>query len=172
MPGPALIVSWHMKRMMGICMAAVMMLGCSKKVTVEAANPPKPDTLTSSYDEAAMDKAIATARGRVDEFLKVLEEKGADSFSVKAPIRDGDETEHFWIVDVSYKNGVFSGEIGNDPGIVRNVKLGQTWEIKKEEISDWMYTKGDLIHGGFTIDPLLGSFPKEEADALRSKLVR
>lgn len=90
----------------------------------------------------------------------------------EAALHDGDEGEHFWIVDVSYKNGVFSGKIGNDPGIVRNVKLGQTWEIKKEEISDWMYTKGDLIHGGFTIDPLLGSFPKEKADALRSKLVR
>ncbi len=91
---------------------------------------------------------------------------------MKAPIHDGDQTEHFWIVNVTYENETFSGRIGNDPGIVKNVKTGQAWKIKKDEISDWMYTKGDRIHGGFTIDPLLDSYPKEEADALRSKLVR
>ncbi len=149
-----------------------MFAGCSKSNKDQAADSPKPKTLTEEYDEAEMDAAIGTARSRVDEFLNVLGENAADSFSVKAPIHDGDETEHFWIVGVSYNDGVFSGRIGNDPGIVKNVKAGQPWEIKKDEISDWMYTKGDRIHGGFTIDPLLGSFPKDKADALRSKLVR
>ncbi len=115
---------------------------------------------------------MATARSRVDEFLTVLSTNEADSFSVKAPINDGEETEHFWIVNVSYKDGVFSGEIGNDAGVVTNVKAGQRWEIKKGDISDWMFTKGDRIHGGFTIDPLLNSFPKDRADELRVKLVR
>jgi uncharacterized protein YegJ (DUF2314 family) len=161
-----------MKYLLTTCIAALMIVGCTKSDKTQAADPSTPETLTETYDEDAMDAAIATARSRVDEFLKVLEDKGADSFSVKAPVQDGDETEHFWVVNVSYADGVFSGEIGNDPGIVKNVKAGQTWQIKKDEISDWMYTKGDLIHGGFTIDPLLGSFPKDKADALRSKLVR
>ena len=149
-----------------------MIVGCSKSNKNQAADSSKPETLTEEFDEAAMDAAIGTARSRIDEFLKILQQKGADSFSVKAPIQDGDETEHFWIVNISYADGVFSGEIGNDPGVVKNVKAGQKWQIKKDEISDWMYTKGDMIHGGFTIDPLLGSFPKDKADALRSKLVR
>ena len=149
-----------------------MIVACSESDKNQAGNKPMPETLTEEYDESAMDAAIATARSRVDEFIKVLDAKGADTFSVKAPIKDGDDTEHFWIVDVSYADGVFSGEIGNEPGIVTNVKAGQAWQIQKDEITDWMYTKGDLIHGGFTIDPLLDSFPKDEADALRSKLVR
>ncbi|MCV5961615.1 DUF2314 domain-containing protein, partial [Escherichia coli] len=37
---------------------------------------------------------------------------------------------------------------------------------------DWMYTRGDKIYGGYTIDPLLATYPKEEADELRAKLVR
>ena len=45
-------------------------------------------------------------------------------------------------------------------------------KIKKEDISDWMYTRGDKIYGGYTIDPLLVTYPKEEADELRAKLVR
>lgn len=152
--------------------AALMLAGCSESGRKPADDSSTPETLTDAYDDAAMDAAIATARSRVDEFLKVLEENGADSFSVKAPVQDGDATEHFWIVNVSYADGVFSGEIGNDPGIVSNVRLGQAWNIGKNEISDWMYTRGDRIHGGFTIDPLLDSFPKEKADALRAQLVR
>lgn len=131
-----------------------------------------PETLARNYDDKAMDAAIATARRRVDEFIAILARKGADSFSVKAPIKDANGTEHFWITDVTYANGAFTGQIGNDPGIVKNVKLGQTWTVKKEDISDWMYEVGDKIHGGFTIDPLLDSFPKEQADELRKKLVR
>lgn len=161
-----------MKHLLTICAAALISVGCSKHDDKHADNSPKPETLTKEFDEAEMNAAIATAKSRVDEFLKILGEDGADSFSIKAPIQEGDETEHFWIVNVSYKDGVFSGEIGNDPGFVKNVKAGQTWEVKKEDISDWMYTKGDRIHGGFTIDPLLGSFPKDKADVLRSKLVR
>ena len=45
-------------------------------------------------------------------------------------------------------------------------------KIKKEDISDWMYPRGDKIYGGYTIDPLLVTYPKEEADELRAKLVR
>lgn len=161
-----------MKIFLTTCIAFLMIVGCSKSNKNQAASESMPETLTNEYDETAMDAAIVTARSRIDEFLKVLGDKGADSFSVKAPVHDGDEIEHFWIVDVSYADGVFSGEIGNDPGIVKNVKAGQAWQIKKDEISDWMYIKGDLIHGGFTIDPLLESMPKDKAHALRSKLVR
>ncbi|SRY16853.1 ydjO [Escherichia coli] len=72
----------------------------------------------------------------------------------------------------TFPNGMFIGVISNDPGIVTNVEYGQEWKIKKEDISDWMYTRGDKIYGGYTIDPLLVTYPKEEADELRAKLVR
>lgn len=142
--------------------AALAFGGCTRQ----------PDTLTSRYDEKEMASAIATAKRRVEEFVSALDKKGADSFSVKAPIKDGNRTEHFWLTDVTYADGVFTGKVGNEPGTVKNVRLGQTWQVKKDEISDWMYTLGDRIHGGFTIDPLLASFPKDKADALRRKLVR
>jgi uncharacterized protein YegJ (DUF2314 family) len=136
--------------------------GCAKQ----------PETLSKDYDAKQMEAAIATAQARVGEFIAILEKKGADSFSVKAPITDKHGTEHFWITDVTYKDGAFTGQIGNDPGVVKNVKFGQTWTVKRAEISDWMYLIGEKIHGGFTIDPLLPSFPKDKADAIRAKLVR
>ncbi|MEJ1555317.1 DUF2314 domain-containing protein [Escherichia coli] len=103
---------------------------------------------------------------------QVMNKKDADTFAVKAPITDHGRTEHFWLTDVTYSNGMFIGVISNDPGIVTNVEYGQEWKIKKEDISDWMYTRGDKIYGGYTIDPLLVTYPKEEADELRAKLVR
>jgi uncharacterized protein YegJ (DUF2314 family) len=141
----------------------LLIAGCSKD----------PETLVrGGFDEAQMDAVIKRARGEVDEFLKVLATSNADSFSVKAPIKDENGTEHFWISDVRYENGEFVGKIGNEPGIVENVKMGQEWKIKKEEISDWMYMRGEKIHGGYTIDPLLPTMDEAEANSLRRKLVR
>ena len=133
-----------------------------------------PETLVqeSGYDEGAMDEAVAIARSRVGEFVEVLGSGDADSFSVKAPIVDGDGTEHFWLNDVVLEGDVFQGVIANEPGIVGNVEMGQPWSIDREEISDWMFVRGNMIHGGFTIDPLLGSMPDEDAEAMRSRLVR
>lgn len=142
-----------------------LLAGCSGPAT-------KPETLVEQYDEAEMGRAIATARSKVGEFLAALEKGDADSFSVKAPITDPNGTEHFWITDVTFKDGSFTGLIGNDPGVVRNVRYGQSWTIKQDEISDWMFLRGEKIHGGFTIDPLLPTFPKDKADALRAQLVR
>ena len=132
----------------------------------------KPATLTDEYDQKEMDAAIAKARSTVDDFIVVLNQKGADSFFIKAPITDANGTEYFWVSDVTYSNGTFVGKIGNEPGIVKNVKEGQVWSTQKAEVADWMYMKGDRIHGGYTIDPLLASMPKDQAARMRSQLVR
>jgi uncharacterized protein YegJ (DUF2314 family) len=131
----------------------------------------KPETLVEGgYDEAEMDAAIARARSEVDSFIAILEKGDGEDFGVKAPIEDGEETEHFWLTDVSYEDGVFEGLIGNDPGVVKNVKFGQKWTIKKNEISDWMFMRDGKIHGNYTMRPLLKTLPKEEADQMRSML--
>ena len=130
------------------------------------------DTLVEEYDQSEMDKAIALARSKTDEFLAVLAEGDADSFSVKAPIADENGTEHFWLTDVVFKDGEFHGLVGNDPGIVKNVRFGQEWKIAKDDISDWMFMKEGMIHGCYTIEPLLPSMTEEEAAAFRAKLVR
>jgi uncharacterized protein YegJ (DUF2314 family) len=139
------------------------LLGCSSK----------PETLvTEGYGQQEMDAAIARARAEVDHFITALEENRGEDHAVKAPVIDAGQTEHFWITDVTYKDGVFTGMIGNDPGTVSNVKFGDQWSVKRDEISDWMYMQEEKIHGGYTIDPLLGTMPAEEAEAMRQRLAR
>ncbi|MEM0897259.1 MAG: DUF2314 domain-containing protein [Verrucomicrobiota bacterium] len=131
-----------------------------------------PETLVSSYNESEMDAAIEKAKATVGDFVEALAIGEADEFSIKAPISDSNGTEHFWISDVAYADGKFTGLIANDPGVVKNVEYGQSWSVEKNEISDWMFMRGEMIHGGFTIEALLASYPEEEANLMRSKLVR
>ena len=145
---------------------------CSKSEKVLEAPPVVDRPLVVDYDAAEMEKAVATARSRVGEFTAALAKGGAESYSVNVPITDINGTEQFWISAVTYVDGQFTGRIGNDPETVQTVKNGQVWTVPQEEISDWMFTVDGKIHGGFTIDPLLATYPKEEADALRAKLVR
>jgi uncharacterized protein YegJ (DUF2314 family) len=141
------------------------------RTEVESSDEELPETLIpGGYDHAEMDAAIARARAEVDNFIAVLEKRQGSDFNVKVPITDQDQTEHFWITDVTYQNGVFEGKIGNEPGRVRNVEIGQKWRATKAEISDWSFMRDDKMHGNYTMRPLLKTLPKEQADAYRSLL--
>jgi uncharacterized protein YegJ (DUF2314 family) len=90
---------------------------------------------------------------------------------VKAPIADEDNTEYFWLTDVTYVAGKFHGTIGNEPGLVSHVKLGQKWTIAKSDIADWLFMRGGKMYGNYTIRPLLHTLPKEQAAYFKSILV-
>lgn len=130
-----------------------------------------PETLVKGgYDEQEMDAAVNRARNEVDSFIEEMSEGNGTDFSVKAPVEDNGRIEHFWLTDLVYHGDEFEGMIGNDPGIVGNVKIGQKWTIKKSEISDWMFMRDGKIHGNYTMRPLLKTMPEEEAAKLRSIL--
>ena len=131
------------------------------------------DTLvTGGYDKQAMSDAIQHARKETDQFIEIMNKKDADTFAVKAPITDHGRTEHFWLTDVTYSNGMFIGVISNDPGIVTNVEYGQEWKIKKEDISDWMYTRGDKIYGGVNTFSFFVFYPKKKKEEIKAKIDR
>ncbi|WP_250693207.1 DUF2314 domain-containing protein, partial [Escherichia coli] len=71
-----------------------------------------------TYDKQAMSDALQQPRKETDQFSEIMNKKDADTFAVKAPITDHGRTEHFWLTDVTYSNGMFIGVISNDPGIV------------------------------------------------------
>jgi uncharacterized protein YegJ (DUF2314 family) len=130
-----------------------------------------PETLIEDgYDQKEMDAAIARARSEVDSFIAEMSKGNGSDFAVKVPIEDKGETEHFWLTDIVYRNGKFEGVIGNEPGIVTNVKFGQKWTAKKSEISDWMFMRDGKMYGNYTIRPLLKTMSEEEAAKYKSML--
>lgn len=156
------------------------LVGCSQSQTPDASNlsetakpadETKPETLVEGgYDEKEMDAAIARARSEVDKFIAELENPTGIDHAVKAPIEDNGQVEHFWLSNLTFENGEFKGIIDDEPGVVKNVKLGQEWTVKKADISDWMFMRDDKMYGNYTMRPLLKTLPPEEAAQLRSIL--
>ena len=79
-----------------------------------------PDTLVGGgYDEAKMEAAIERAKDEVDSFIKVMKKGGGTDFSVKAPVVDGENTEHFWLTDIEYADGQFTANSRERSGTIR-----------------------------------------------------
>ena len=148
-----------------LLLAATTLSGCSKS--------DQPADLVTSVrsDDPAMNAAIDRARSEVDVFIKILDAGDADSYSVKVPITDHGKTEHFWLSNITYADGLFTGSIDNTPEVVSNVKMGQQITVKKTEISDWLYMKNGKMYGNYTVRVLLPKMPPEDAAKIRAMLV-
>ena len=115
-------------------------------------------------DDPKMAAAIDNARSTVDRFIQNLEKPkpSQSGFSVKLPVKDGDNVEHMWVLPVRYENGTFSGTINNEPDKVKTVKIGDQVKVAKDQISDWMFVDDGKLMGGYTIRVLRDSMPEQE----------
>jgi len=146
------------------CIVTALLLGCG--------GPASRDKVVHvAKDDAEMDQAIATARSRLPEFWAAYDQpEGATDFALKVEITDAKGTEFFWVTDLERRDGKLFGMINNDPNIVTSVKYGQVIEVPDDKIADWMFLRGEKMHGNLTLRPLLKTLPKDEADALRAQL--
>ncbi len=117
-----------------------------------------------------MNAAMARARATIEPVLQKLEEGSVDTFSVKVQVKDGEQVEYFWLNNIDFQDGIFTGTIDNDPEVVHNVKLGQKVTVKKGEIADWLYTKNGKMYGNYTLRVLLKKMPPEEVAKYRKIL--
>lgn len=104
-------------------------------------------------DDAAMAAAVAEARRRWPDFLEALKSRGpGDSFSIKAPVTVGDNTEYIWIEVDGFASDVVFGKLGNEPVALDGLRLGSAVEIPLEDLNDWCYSKeGGEPVGLFTL---------------------
>ena len=103
-------------------------------------------------DDPAMTAAIRDARGTVRSFVaRLARGPVSGSVSVKAPVTDGQDTEHLWLAPVRVANGRFHGVVANEPVLVEGLEAGDTLSIPIDSISDWMLVDRDTVFGGFTV---------------------
>ncbi|MEQ1577485.1 MAG: DUF2314 domain-containing protein [Hyphomicrobium sp.] len=121
--------------------------------------------------DGEMAAAMAKARASLPEFWAKLDQPGADEsdFSLKVAIEGGNasEVEHFWLVNISRKDGKIMGTISNDPSTVKTVRRGQIYEVNPDKISDWMFKRGGKMVGNETMRPLLKRLPAQQAEGYR-----
>ena|SRR3974390_183557 len=117
-----------------------------------------------------MAAAMRKAQSTLADFLKVAAapRPGAQGFSLKVAVREGDRAEYFWITPFTNNGSQFSGQINNTPRVVHSVKLGQTITFAKSDIVDWMYIENGRMKGNYTACALLKSAPKNEAEEFKN----
>ncbi len=123
-------------------------------------------------DDAEMNRAMERARAEVSTFVDGLQnpKPGDRDFAFKAPVKQGDQVEHFWLDNVHHEASHLVGAIGNDPQAVRNVKVGDQLKVRIAEISDWMFVRDGVLVGGYTIRVMLGRLGEEERKEMLASL--
>jgi uncharacterized protein YegJ (DUF2314 family) len=118
-----------------------------------------------------MAAAMRKARATLPEFLALARAPRplTTGFAVKVAVRDGDNTEYFWITPFKEQNRRFNGSINNTPRLVKTVKFGQALDFSEDEIVDWLYVDGGKMKGNYTVCALLKREPKEQAEAAKKR---
>lgn len=134
----------------------------------------KNDELAFMQDEEpAMRKAFQAARATLDEFLEKAKSHppGTSSYAVKVGVKEGKNTEYFWIAELASAGDEFVGRLSNQPRIAKSVKLGQTYRFSKSQIVDWTYLdrSNGKMAGNFTACALLSKEPPAEAEAMKKR---
>lgn len=132
----------------------------------------KPDTLTQDFDQKKMSAAIAQGRSTFNQFLTRFRHPhpGDELFNVKVRIEDKNGVEYFWVGDLNLNKEPYSGIIGDEPGIVQSVKLGQKYQFTRKDVADWMYMSHGKMQGNYTLRVELESMTLQEAADLRKKV--
>jgi uncharacterized protein YegJ (DUF2314 family) len=74
-------------------------------------------------------------------------------------MRDSKMTEYMWVSVSALENGMIYGRLDNEPVELKRLRSGDRVRVPVAELNDWLYTRGDLLAGGFTID-VLSRLPK------------
>jgi uncharacterized protein YegJ (DUF2314 family) len=99
--------------------------------------------------------AVREARRRWPEFVAAFEQRQAGQlFSVKVPVREGKHTEYVWLSVSALENGMIYGRLDNEPVAMKRLRAGDRLRVPVANLNDWLYTRGETLAGGFTIEVL------------------
>jgi uncharacterized protein YegJ (DUF2314 family) len=123
-------------------------------------------------DDAGIEAAKAEARRTVNEFIARLERaEGISHQAVKAElVVEGGGSEHVWVSDVRYEDGMFVGAIGNTPVRATGFRLGEIMRVQPTQISDWSYVEDGRLVGGYTIRHIRSRMSERERRSMDENL--
>jgi uncharacterized protein YegJ (DUF2314 family) len=158
---------------LGVYLPETALLKASDEYLVEAMGSDDPLRAISQLadvpvvqaeDEELMDAAVDEARRRLPEFVRAFHSRTPDQFfSVKAPFEDEKHGEWMWVRVLSIAGNTFTGELGNAPVYLKNVREGDIVTVKADEIGDWLYILNEREKvGGFSIPVVLKSKPRDK----------
>ena len=160
-------------RRVGAVVLALLLAACGDR---PAAPTPleraaRDEVVRVAAEDPAMRAAIARAQGSLDGFLALLDAAPphVEHAAVKVGIRDGADTEYFWLGEVRRDGEGFVGTLDNAPRLVRTVRAGQRYRFTRADIVDWLYydRRENRMIGNFTGCALLAREPPAQAAEFR-----
>jgi len=134
-------------------------------VSCSSAETPLPIPSSAKID-SEMKAASAQARDTLDSFIQRIGTPHADrtyiALKVRLVLPDGPQQD-IWVDVVTYTDGVFRGNMGDDIPSLRLV-LGEKITIPVEDIIDWMIVEDGKLVGGFTIRLAVRRMSPEEKE--------
>lgn len=146
----------------------VLLFSCNDgKKHIEKKENGGDEVYSVSDEDSDMNVAIDKAVKSYSDFLKVYEsnDNNCSGFSVKMRFPYDGGGEHMWLSHLFLKNERLFGVLDSDPVNVFTVKAGDSLEVNKNRVSDWMFVKNGKLVGGYTIRVLYNKMSeKERAD--------
>ena len=152
-----------------LIIAGVLFLPMADQNTANAGDP----IVMFDPSDPEMNEAIRQARLTLRVFFEKLVNGEAESPSIKVAVPDGDDNaEHIWMSGLSLRDDKrLEATVANDPVYVTHLmKIGDRYAFTVDQISDWMYYRGEMIHGAYTLRVMLPRMPEDQADGFRSVL--
>ena len=125
-----------------------------------------PSTSATSSEDTEPDSAIAEARGSLDTFITKITTPHPNQTFVAVKVRftpPGESPQDIWVDEVTYTNGVFWGNMGDDIPSLR-LEAGEKVTINEEDIVDWMIVEDGKLVGGYTIRLAVQRMSPEERE--------
>ena len=132
----------------------------------------EPEIIPVLESDLQMNAAMERARSSVNGFADRLPRLRAAGLpvSVKLPLTENGETEHVWMGDPSYDQGLFFGYLASEPANLPSWSHGDRIVVPADEISDWMAIENGTLYGGFTMYVLRDRMTPEQRRGMEQRM--
>ncbi len=148
----------------GVAVIVIVAVIFWKSVRTNQAERNRLANLPPEETESAMIDAVKKAKASLGDFIAVLQHPGPNVsyFAIRVKLEDGGMAEYVWLNFVGYDGKEFTGDIANDPGVIRKYSFGQTIVVPPDRVADWMYIDDGYLVGGYTLRVLRSRLPANE----------
>lgn len=127
-----------------IVLSVLLATACAPTPETRTPGPGKDRVIPRRPNDPELEETVKEARAQLPKFIAELKKPGERQFFVKSPFpTDDDSLEHMWTYVVSYDNGVFSGELANEPVGIKSLHNGDKVTVKEADVDDWMIKSPD-----------------------------
>ncbi|MEL6860999.1 MAG: DUF2314 domain-containing protein [Pseudomonadota bacterium] len=130
------------------------------------------NTILLHKEDEGLKAARAEAQRTLPKFLQKLRAKAPGTYSIKFPLRVSGKVEHIWLQVDRVNGAIFHGRLANKPvGAGSEYRMGQSMQVAKHNVEDWMIRVPEGIYGGYTARHAATKMPPAERAELERMLL-